>query len=202
MDGKQRVALIELRTHGNDGTPAQLIRCQFGNDLGSACLELDNQAQIISYEEYYPYGSTSYQGVSQTLSSAAKRYRYTGKERDEETGLNYHGARYYAPWLGRWVACDPSGISDGLNLFGYVNGNPIRLIDTKGTQGQPPVVVPPPPSPPPQFRVTYVRSPTPPKARKSARMLALWLLQPPKPSKKRPRSKPWKRRFSKHSPTS
>jgi len=156
MDGKQRVALIELRTHGNDGTPAQLIRCQFGNDLGSACLELDNQAQIISYEEYYPYGSTSYQGVSQTLSSAAKRYRYTGKERDEETGLNYHGARYYAPWLGRWVACDPSGISDGLNLFGYVNGNPIRLIDTKGTQGQPPVVVPPPPSPPPQFRVTYV----------------------------------------------
>ena len=68
------------------GSPAQLIRYQFGNHLGSASLELDDQAQIISYEEYYPYGSTSYQAVrSQT--EAPKRYRYTGKERDEETGL-------------------------------------------------------------------------------------------------------------------
>jgi RHS repeat-associated protein len=156
MDGKQRVALTELRTQGNDGTPAQLIRCQFGNHLGSACLELDNQAQIISYEEYYPYGGTSYQAVTQAISPAAKRYRYTGKERDEETGLNYHGARYYAPWLGRWVACDPAGIGDGLNLFGYVNGNPIRLIDAKGTDGQPPPVAPPPPpAPPPQYQVQY-----------------------------------------------
>jgi hypothetical protein len=42
---------------------------------------------------------------SQTETS--KRYRYTGKERDEESGLYYHGARYYAPWLGRWTAIDP-----------------------------------------------------------------------------------------------
>ena len=67
MDDKQRIALVETRTHGDDGSPAQLIRYQFGNHLGSASLELDDQAQIISYEEYYPYGSTSYQAVrSQT----------------------------------------------------------------------------------------------------------------------------------------
>ena len=46
-----------------DGSPAQLIRYQFGNHLGSASLELDDAGQIISYEEYYPYGSTSYQAV-------------------------------------------------------------------------------------------------------------------------------------------
>ena len=89
MDDKQRIALVETRTldtAGNDPAPPQLIRYQFGNHLGSASLELDDQAQIISYEEYYPYGSTSYQAVrSQT--ETPKRYRYTGKERDEESGL-------------------------------------------------------------------------------------------------------------------
>ena len=63
MDDKQRVALVETRTQGSDNAPEQLIRYQFSNHLGSASLELDDQAQIISYEEYYPYGSTSYQAV-------------------------------------------------------------------------------------------------------------------------------------------
>ena len=81
----------------------QLIRYQFGNHLGSASLELDDQAQIISYEEYYPYGSTSYQAVRSQTEVSLKRYRYTGKERDEESGFNYQRARYYAPWLGRWT---------------------------------------------------------------------------------------------------
>ena len=43
----------------NDPAPRQFIRYQLGNHLGSAILELDDEAQIISYEEYYPYGSTS-----------------------------------------------------------------------------------------------------------------------------------------------
>jgi RHS repeat-associated protein len=67
---------------------------------------------------------------------SAKRYRYTGKERDEETGLYYHGARYYAPWLGRWTAADPAGMVDGPNLYEYVRGNPVRLNDPSGTQGE------------------------------------------------------------------
>ena len=67
MDDKQRIALVETRTQGDDGSPPQLIRYQFGNHLGSASLELDDQAQIISYEEYHPYGSTSYQAVDQSI---------------------------------------------------------------------------------------------------------------------------------------
>ncbi|GCE06808.1 SpvB/TcaC N-terminal domain-containing protein [Dictyobacter aurantiacus] len=134
MDDKQRIALVETRTRGEDDSPAQLTRYQLGNHLGSAVLELDGQAQIISYEEYYPYGSTAYQAVrSQT--ETPKRYRYTGKERDEETGLNYHGARYYACWLGRWASCDPIGIAAGLNIYVYVNNRPINANDPQGTEG-------------------------------------------------------------------
>jgi RHS repeat-associated protein len=137
MDDKQRIALVETRTQGNDSSPTQLVRYQFSNHLGSASLELNEQAQNISYEEYYPYGGTSYQAVRHDIEVPLKRHRYTGKERDEETGLYYHGARYYAPWLGRWTAADPAGIVDGENLFAYARGNPVRLIDVSGTQVHP-----------------------------------------------------------------
>ncbi|MDO9013454.1 MAG: RHS repeat-associated core domain-containing protein, partial [Polynucleobacter sp.] len=132
MDDKQRIALVETRTQGKDGSPAQLIRYQFGNHLGSGSLELDDKANVISYEEYTPYGSTSYQAVDQSIKAAAKRYRFTGKERDEETGLSYHGARYYATWLGRWVSCDPAGLADSGNVFVYVRNNPIVRKDPDG----------------------------------------------------------------------
>lgn len=62
--------------------------------------------------------------------------RNTGKEKDEESGLYYHGARYYACWLGRWTAADPIGIGDGLNVYMYVQGNPVKLQDPSGTQGE------------------------------------------------------------------
>ena len=134
MDDKQRIALVETRTLdmlGDDDAPRQLIRYQFGNHLGSASLELDERAQIISYEEYSPYGSSTYQAVrSQT--ETAKRYRYTGKERDEESGLYYFGARYYAAWLGRWTACDPVFLSNQSALFTYASSNPVSHVDADG----------------------------------------------------------------------
>jgi RHS repeat-associated protein len=134
MDDKKRVALVETRTldqANDDPAPRQLIRYQFGNHLGSASLELDQQAQIISYEEYAPLGASTYQGVrSQT--ELPKRYRFTGMERDEESGLEYHLARYYLPWLGRWSGADPSGIDGGINLYEYCKSNPVRWIDLDG----------------------------------------------------------------------
>jgi RHS repeat-associated protein len=134
MDDKRRIALVETRVQGSDGSPKLLIRFQLGNHLGSASVELDDKSNVISYEEYYPYGSTSYQAVDKGLKAAAKRYRYTGKERDEETGLNYHSARYYAPWVGRWVSCDPGGLEDEDNLFLACRNNPITFTDENGRE--------------------------------------------------------------------
>ncbi len=136
IDDKQRIALVETRTldtAGSDLAPQQLIRLQLGNHLGSTSLELDGQAQIISYEEYSPYGSTTYQAV-QNQTELPKRYRYTGKERDEETGLNYNNARYYVSWLARWVTADPLGVADGINPYRYVQNRPLNAKDPNGMQ--------------------------------------------------------------------
>jgi RHS repeat-associated protein len=134
MDGARRVALVETKTvdDGNDNSPGQVFRYQLGTHLDSTSLELDEDGSIISCEEYYPYGSTSYQAGRSVAEVRRKRYRYTGKERDDETGLYYHGSRYYAPWLGRWTAADPSGVADALNLYLYVHGNPVIFTDPSG----------------------------------------------------------------------
>ena len=139
MDDKQPVALLETKTVDSGAVlalPATVSRYQFSNHLGSSVLELDENAAIISYEEYYPYGSTSHQAVNSTIEVTPKRYRYTGKERDDETGLYYHGARYYTPWLGRWTTCDPVGGRAGIGLYEHAASNPLKLIDPSGREEQ------------------------------------------------------------------
>lgn len=136
-DDTRRIAMVDTPTVKlGDSKETRLIRYQYSNHLGTACLELDDGSQIISYEEYCAFGRTSYQGTDQSREIPAKRYRYTGKERDEETGFYYQGARYYAPWLVRWTAADPTGIKGGLNIYTYCNNNPIMLHDPNGTQGE------------------------------------------------------------------
>jgi RHS repeat-associated protein len=132
------VARIESRTLGVDPGAARLTRYQFPNMLGSMCLELDEQSRIISHEEYFPFGSTSYQSVATAFKNAApKRYRYSSKERDGESGLYYYGAGYFASWLGRWTSADPI-LDLGRNLYSFVLDNSVRLIDPDGRQSEPP----------------------------------------------------------------
>lgn len=140
MDEGHRFVMVETVIKNSDPFPdpsgsigTRLTRYQLHNHLGSAALELDGSAQVISYEEYHPFGTTTYQAKNATVKAAAKRYRYTGMERDEETGMEYHSARYYLPWLGRWLNPDPTGIEGGMNFYAYVNGNPIRFYDASGT---------------------------------------------------------------------
>lgn len=139
LDEGHRFVTIETRNDVDDGTEKQLVRYQLHNHLGSAAIEMDGSpdAKVISYEEYHPFGTTAYQAINASIKSAAKRYRYTGMERDEETGLEYHSARYYLPWLGRWLSSDPIGIGDGVNVYGYCQGNPVLKRDKNGTQADP-----------------------------------------------------------------
>ncbi|HDL8166635.1 TPA: RHS repeat-associated core domain-containing protein, partial [Yersinia enterocolitica] len=114
------------------GQPAGIdngqLRYSFDNQIGSSLLELDNNGDIISQEEYYPFGGTALFAARNTIEAKYKTVRYSGKERDA-TGLYYYGFRYYMPWLGRWLNADPAGTIDGLNLYRMVRNNPISLMD-------------------------------------------------------------------------
>jgi len=135
MDGKRRVALVETITTRD---AVAMFRYQFDNHLGSVSLELDSNSAVISYEEYYPYGSTSFQTVASAIQVSLKRYRYAGKERDEENGLHYYGARYYASWLGVWTACDPKISNDGSTRYSYARNNPVVMTDPNGADPKTP----------------------------------------------------------------
>lgn len=142
MDGAKRVVLVETKTVDVDagGAFSVVSRCRFqlDNHLGSASLEVDESGLVIGYEEYHPYGTTAYASGRGGVEVSGKRYRYTGKERDEETGLYYHGARHYTPWLGRWTSTDPAGMVDGPNLYQYVRGRPVTHVDVTGTEDSKP----------------------------------------------------------------
>ncbi len=119
--------------HKDNGTPVYFY--QYDNHLGSSCLELNENGAIISYEEYHPFGTTSYQMHGNNVEVSLKRYKYCGKERDEETGLYYYGARYYAAWLCRFVNVDPLQHKfDWVTPYNYAENRPISGIDLWGLQ--------------------------------------------------------------------
>ncbi len=111
----------------------RLSRYRLQNHLNSSCMEINEDGEVISYEEYYAFGGTSLHSIkSLGIEAKISRYRYCGKERDEETGLYYYGLRYYAPWLGKWLSPDPAGAQEGLNPYVYGKNNPIRYNDPSG----------------------------------------------------------------------
>ncbi|PNP61027.1 hypothetical protein FNYG_14241 [Fusarium nygamai] len=133
--GGDRVAMAENRLQGsNPRVPSQLIRYQYANAQNSVTLELDDEANVVSYEEFTAYGTTSYEAVGDQT-EIPKRYRYTGKEKDRETGLYHMGVRYYMAAVARWTSADPKGIADGFNIFAYAKANPIAFTDSSGTSG-------------------------------------------------------------------
>ena len=86
------------------------------------------------YEEYHPYGTSALRATRNGIEVPPKRYRYMGMERDEESALSYHGAKYDAPWLCRWLSPDPSELADGVNVYRAFLSNPVAFRDTSGRQ--------------------------------------------------------------------
>jgi RHS repeat-associated protein len=138
MDDERRIARVDTLLVENGAAlaqPTQTQRYQLDNHLGSATLELDHAAAMISYEEYHPFGTSSYRSGRNNAETAQKHYRYAAKERDEETGLYYYGARYYAAWLARFVSVDP--LKDNYPFYTpyqYAGNKPINSIDLDGLE--------------------------------------------------------------------
>jgi RHS repeat-associated protein len=110
----------------------------FSDHLKTASVITDASGNIKSESDFYPWG-----GELQFVANDSNHYKFTGKERDSETQLDYFGARYYSNGLGRWVSADWSptpipvpyadfGDPQSLNLYGYVGGNPASKADPDG----------------------------------------------------------------------
>jgi RHS repeat-associated protein len=123
MDDQTRVAM--LRTGYDDGTP--FTKYILSDHLGSSNVILETDGSVYNREEYYPFGETSFGSFGK------KRYRYVGKEKDEESGLYYYGARYFQPWSCRFISVDPLALQYHYqSAYTYADNNPICKMDYNG----------------------------------------------------------------------
>src|SRR5579862_787589 len=78
--------------------PGNAVSYYFSDHLKTASVITNASGTITEDEDYYPWG-----GELQFVNSDNNHYKFTGKERDAETGLDYFGARYYGNWTGRFL---------------------------------------------------------------------------------------------------
>ena len=97
-----------------------------GNVMG--LVKATNGTVSASYE-YGPFGELL---VSTGTMASSNPFRFSTKYRDNETDLYYYGYRYYSPSLGRWISRDPVEEQGGLNLYGFVNNDPVNKWDLLG----------------------------------------------------------------------
>ena len=98
--------------------------------LGSASWITDSSSVPIQYIHYAPYGELL---ANQAPYSYDERFKFTGKERDSETGYDYFGARYYWSTLGYWLSVDPlAGKYPNISPYAYCHWNPIGFVDPDG----------------------------------------------------------------------
>ena len=103
--------------------------------LGSVRRITDSAAQLVESRDLYPFG-----GYILTPNADAEEFHFAGHERDANganivADLDYMHARYYTPYLGRFLSVDPDPGRDGWNLYGYVGNNPINKTDPTGEFG-------------------------------------------------------------------
>ena len=102
--------------------------------LGSAAWITDHHGEPVQYLMYAPYGEEL---LNQQTNLYSERFTFTGKERDQETGYDYHNARYREPnFFNYFISVDPMGdIFISQSPYVYGNANPIKYTDPTGLYG-------------------------------------------------------------------
>ena len=112
--------------------PYNVYRWTVGDPVGTAQMEFDIGGNLLWKEEFLPFGQ------EMSPAGTTNRYKFTGHERDTESGLDYFGARYYHSGLGRFMSPDPSNFGAKLsnpqswNMYSYGLNNPLMKTDPTG----------------------------------------------------------------------
>ena len=126
----QNILLEAIEQNAPTMTLEQNVYFYHGDHLGSANWITDADGKPIQYIHYAPYGELI---ANQQTIGYDERFKFTGKERDAETGYDYFGARFYDHRKGFWNSVDP--LADkypNVTPYLYCNGNPIMLVDPDG----------------------------------------------------------------------
>lgn len=143
---RQRVTAGIGGSGGPAGSSIFTLTWLITDHLGTPRIAIDLSGSLNSTRrfDYLPFGEelNAFHGIRDTTpgytpsSADLVRQKFTGKERDNETGLDYFGARYYSSKQGRFTGPDTfGGVADNpqtLNLYLYVNNNPLRAVDPNG----------------------------------------------------------------------
>jgi len=115
------------------GAQPAVVKYYHLDGLGSVRAVTDEAGQLLERHEYLPFGE------EWNPQPAGDSRKFTGKERDAETGLDYFGARYYGAEIGRFTTVDPvytwrENLVDPQrwNRYAYVRNNPLRYMDPDG----------------------------------------------------------------------
>jgi len=141
----------ELRNKISSGSVAEVIHNIYGNDLVETCtvtstsseknyflkdhlgsikVIVNEDGSVSSYTDYDPFGL---QLENRYTVNNEERYKFTGKERDEETSYDYFGARYYDSRIARWLQVDPLAEKyAGWSTYNYTMNNPLKYVDMLG----------------------------------------------------------------------
>jgi RHS repeat-associated protein len=136
----------QLAAEYSTGEPTEFGTSYLTADhLGSTRVVSDANGGVTERHDYRPFGEELFTGVSGRTSDlkypagdTGVRLKFTGKERDAETGLDYFGARYFSGTEGRFTSPDPkmfpSAFDDpqSWNKYAYTRNNPLRYIDPDG----------------------------------------------------------------------
>ncbi len=122
--GGARIAMLTLSSGA--------VNYYVADHLGSSRIVTNASGTVLDDSDFYPFG-----GERPYLSSSGNNYKFTGKERDAESGLDDFDARFYSSSLGRFVSPDSSGYSSlanaqSWNLYAYTLNNPIKYVDPTG----------------------------------------------------------------------
>jgi RHS repeat-associated protein len=121
-----------------NNTTSGTVYYYFGDQLGTSRVMTDSSGNVCYDADFYPYG-----GENAYTNNCDPDFKFTGKERDTESGLDNFGARYYSSLYGRFVSADWSAIPapipyadftnpQTLNLYAIVHDNPETFADLDG----------------------------------------------------------------------